>query len=91
MLVSPSKTLNTHLARIGDDIEPIEVPRDDVEIGNNKDGEPLRAEVPRARMIPKNPTRREKQEHNDSGHVTEVGVLLVSKAVELGDNIDLNC
>ena len=30
--------------------------------------EPLEAEIPRVRMNSKNPTRREKQEHEDSGH-----------------------
>ena len=37
-------------------------------MGNEEDEEPLEAEIPRVRMIPKNPTRREKQEHEDSGH-----------------------
>ena len=67
-LVRPTKTLNTDLAPIGDDIEPIEVPREDVGMGNDEDEEPLEAEVLRARMNPKNPTSREKQEHEDSGH-----------------------
>ena len=35
---------------------------------NDEDEEPFEAEVPRARMNPKNPTSREKQEHEDSGH-----------------------
>ena len=30
--------------------------------------EPSEAEIPRVRMNPKNPTSREKQEHEDSGH-----------------------
>ena len=30
--------------------------------------QPLKAEIPRVTMNPKNPTRREKQEHKDSGH-----------------------
>ena len=34
----------------------------------NEDEGPLGAEVPRARMNPKNPTSREKQGHQDSGH-----------------------
>ena len=62
-LVSPTKTLNRDVAPIGDDIEPIEVPRADVEMGNDEDEEPLEAESPRVRMHPKNPTSREKQEH----------------------------
>ena len=40
---------------IGDDIEQIEAPRDDVEMGNDEDEEPLEAEGPRGRMNPKNP------------------------------------
>ena len=55
-------------APIGDDIVPIGAPREDVEMGNDEDQEPLEAEVPRARLNPKNPTSREKQEHEDSGH-----------------------
>ena len=68
MLVSPTETLNTDLAPIGNDIEPFEAPREDVETGNDEDEETLEAEVSRARMNPKNPTSREKQEHEDSGH-----------------------
>ena len=37
-------------------------------MGNEEDEEPLLAEIPRVRMNPKNPTCREKQEHEDSGH-----------------------
>ena len=66
--VSPTRILNTDLAPIGDDVEPIEAPREDVEMRNAEDEEPLEAKVPRARMNPKNPTGREKQEHKDSGH-----------------------
>ena len=65
-LVSPTKTLNRDVAPIGDDIEPIQESRADVEMGN--DEEPVDAEIPRVRMNPKNPTNREKQEHEDSGH-----------------------
>ena len=36
-------------------------------MGNEEDEEPLEAEIPRVRMNPKNPTSREKQEHEDSG------------------------
>ena len=67
-LVSPTKTLNRGLAPIGDDIEPVGESRADVEMGNEEDAEPLEAEIPRVRMNPKNPTRRENQEHEDSGH-----------------------
>ena len=35
---------------------------------NEEDEEPLEEEVPRARVNPKIPTSREKQEHEDSGH-----------------------
>ena len=36
---------------------------------NDEDEELLEAEIPtRVRMNPKNPTNREKQEHEDSGH-----------------------
>ena len=37
-------------------------------MGNEEDEEPSEAEIPRVRMNPKNPTSREKQEHEDSGH-----------------------
>ena len=40
----------------------------DVEMGNEEDEEPFGAEIPRVRLNPKNPTGREKQEHEDSGH-----------------------
>ena len=67
-LVSPTKTLNTDLALIGDDIEPIEAPRGDVEMENDEDEEPLGAEILRAKMNPINSTSRQKQEQEDSGH-----------------------
>ena len=44
-LVSPTKTLNRDVAPIGDDIEPVEAPREDVEMGNEEDEEPLEAEI----------------------------------------------
>ena len=46
-LVSPTKTLNTDLTTIGDDLEQVEALREDVEIGNDEDEEPLEAEVPK--------------------------------------------
>ena len=61
--------MNRHVAPIGDDIEPVGESRADVEMGNEEDEEPLEAEIPRVRMNPKTPTCREKQEHEDSGHV----------------------
>ena len=42
--------------------------RADVEMGNEEDEDPLEAEIPRVRMNLKNPTSREKQEHENSGH-----------------------
>ena len=37
-------------------------------MGKDEDEEPLAADIPRVRMNPKNPTSREKQEHEDAGH-----------------------
>ena len=37
-------------------------------MGNEENEEPLEVEVPRVRMNHQNPTSREKQEHEDSGH-----------------------
>ena len=37
-------------------------------MGNEEDEEHLEAEIPRVRMNPRNPTSREKHEHEDSGH-----------------------
>ena len=48
--------------------EPIGESRADVEMGNDEDEEPLDAEIPSARKNPKNPTSREKQAHEESGH-----------------------
>ena len=62
-LESPTKTLNRDVAPIGDDTEPVVESRADVEMRNEEDEEPLEAEIPRVRMNPKNPTSREKQEH----------------------------
>ena len=67
-LVSPTKTLTRDVAPIGDDIEPVGESRAEVEMGNEEDDELLAAEFPRVRMNPKNPTSREKQEHEGSGH-----------------------
>ena len=45
-----TKTLNAHLAPIGDDVEPIEASREDVEVGNDEDEEePWEAEVPQSK------------------------------------------
>ena len=67
-LVSPTKTLNRDVARIGGDIEPVGESRADVEMGNEEEEEPLEAEMPRVRMNPKNPMSREEQEHEDLEH-----------------------
>ena len=56
------------MAQFGDGVESIGESRADVEMGNEEDEEPLEAEIPRVRMHPKNPTSREKEEHEDSGH-----------------------
>ena len=37
-------------------------------MGNGEDEEPLEAEIPSIRMNPKDPTSKEKQDHEDSGH-----------------------
>ena len=68
MSVSPTKALNRDVASIGDGIEPVGDSHADVEMGNAEDEEPLEAEVPGARIIPRNPTSREKQEHEDPRH-----------------------
>ena len=70
--VSPTKSPNSDLDPIGGDTEPTEAPRENVEMVNDDDEEPVEAEVPRARMNPKNSTSREKQEHEDSGHAGNV-------------------
>ena len=59
---------NRDAAPIGDDIEPVWESCADVEMGSEEDEEPLEAEIPRVKMNPKNPTSREKQEHEDSVH-----------------------
>ena len=38
-------------------------------MAHEEDEELLEAEIPRVRMIPRNPTSREKREHEDSGHL----------------------
>ena len=69
-LVSPTTTLNRDVALIGDDIEQVGESRADVEMGKEEEDEELcEAAIPRVKMNQKNPTSREKQEHEDSGHV----------------------
>ena len=65
---SKKKTLKKDVARVGDDIEPIEAPCENVQMPNDEYEEPSEAEVRSARRNPKNPARREKQEHGESGH-----------------------
>ena len=61
-------------------------------MGNEEDEAPLEAEFPRVRMNPKNPTSREKQKHENSGHVVyrNLCAACVEGAVVV-DNIVLNC
>ena len=92
MLVSPTETLSTDLVPLGDDIEPSEAPREDFEMENDEDEEPLEVEVPRARMSPKNPTSRRKQEHEDSANVVHRSWCeALLKVEELVDHVELNC
>ena len=65
--LSPTKALNRDVAPIGDHIVPVGESRADVVLGNDEDEEPL----DRVRMNPKNPTSREKREHEDSGHAVD--------------------
>ena len=62
---------------------------------NDEDEEPLEARAPKTRMNPKNPTSREKQEHEDSGHCFQrswcIAYVDSREVVELVDNIGLNC
>ena len=63
--VSPVTTLNRDGAPMGDDIEPMEESRADVETGKE---ESLEAEIPTVEMNPQNPMSRAEQEHEDCGH-----------------------
>ena len=65
--VRPTKNLKTDLFPI-DDVEPSKASREDVEMINDEDEEPLEADVPRARLNPMSSTSRKKQDHEDSGH-----------------------
>ena len=47
---------------------PLGESRADVEMGNDEDEETLGSSNSGVRMNPKNPTSKEKQEHEDSGH-----------------------
>ena len=48
-LVNLAKILSTGLDPIGDDVEPIEALREDVEKSNDEDEKPLEAEVPQSK------------------------------------------
>ena len=66
-LVSPTTTLNQDVA-IGSMPEAIEESRADVEMGNDEGEKTLGSRNSQSQNESKNPTRREKQEHEDSGH-----------------------
>ena len=86
--LSPTKALNRDVAPIGDHIVPVGESRADVVLGNDEDEEPL----DRVRMKPKNPTSKRSENMKIQDMLsTGVGVLLVSKAEVLVDNIELNC
>ena len=86
--ISPTRALNTDLAPIGDDFEPIEAPREDIEMGNDENEEPIGSTGSQS----KNESE-ESHESRESKDMlcTEIVVLLVSKVEELVDNIELNC
>ena len=67
-LASPHEHFESRCGTIGSDIELVVLPREDVRMGIDEYEEALEAEIPRVRMKPENPTNREKQEHEDSGH-----------------------
>ena len=58
--------------------------------GNDEDEEPLKGAIPRVRMNPNNPTSREKQEHEDSGHAVHRSWCAACVEV-LVDIIELKC
>ena len=62
MLVSPTTTLNRDVVPIGDNIEPVEESRVDVETGNEEVG------IPTFEVIQKSPMSGEEQELEDGGH-----------------------
>ena len=74
------------------DTEPIEAPREDVEMEDDEGEEPLEAEAPKS----KNESQESHESRNKNTKIqdmlcAEVGVVLVSKVEELVDNIELNC
>ena len=81
------------MAPIGSDIEPVEVPCEDVKMRIDEYEEPLEAEIPRVRINQKNPTNRQKNKKTKIRDMlfSEAGVPLVSKVKELVHNIELNC
>ena len=87
-----TKILNRGVVPICDDIEPVEVSHEDVRMETIQKKEPLEAEVPRARMNPKNPgAERNKIIKILNMLFSEICVLRVSKAEGLADNIELKC
>ena len=66
-LVSPGPALNRDAVPIGDDIEPMEESRADVETGNEEEESP-EVGIPTFEMTQKNPTSREEQEQEVCGH-----------------------
>ena len=90
-LVSPTATLSRDAVPIGDDIETVGESRADVEMRNEEDEEPSEAEILRVTMNPKNPTSREKQEHEDSRHaVCRSWCAARVEGRGVVDNIELN-
>ena len=61
-------------------------------MGNEEDEETSEAEIPRVRMNPKNPTSREKQEFEDSGHAvytSRCAACVEGRGVEGQNRIDV--
>ena len=68
-LVRPTTTLNRDAVPIGDDIEPMEESRADVETGNEEEEEEesLEPVIPTVETNPKDPISRAEQEREDCG------------------------
>ena len=91
-LVIPTKTLNTDLAPVGDDIELTEAPREDVEMGHWEMKNYWKRRFPEQERIPRIPrVERNKNIKIQDMLFTEIGVRHVSKVEEPVDNIELNC
>ena len=84
-------TLNRDAVPIGDDIEPVEESRVDVETGYEEEEESLKSEIPTVETNLKNPMRRaDKNEKIVDLLFTGIGVLFVSKLVVLGNIFKCN-